>query len=144
MDFFTALKISSSALSVERARLDIIASNLSNVNTTRTPEGGPYKKREIIIAAVPLELNFGDIFDEKLNKLRQVKVIEVVEDQREPLMIYNPAHPDANALGYVAMPNINIIEEMVNLISATRAYEANITTINAAKGMALKAIEIGR
>jgi flagellar basal-body rod protein FlgC len=144
MDFMTAMKIGASGLTAQRMRMDTIASNLANIETTRTPEGGPYKRKDVMLAALPLD-PFSSTFNEALaDQVRQVTVTEVVEDQSAPTLVFNPNHPDANEKGYVAMPNINLMEEMVNMINATRSFEANIQSINAAKSMALRAIDLGR
>ncbi len=125
--------------------MNVISSNLANIQTTRTPQGGPYRRRDVVFAAVPLSSSFDEILRNSLNKgLSEVRVVDVVIDGRSPKMIYAPNHPDADRSGYVAMPNVNVIEEMVNMLSATRSYEANVTAIQAAKGMVLKALEIGR
>lgn len=144
MDFMTAMQIGASGLTAQRMRMDTIASNLANIETTRTPEGGPYKRKDVMFAALPLD-PFSSTFNEALaDQVRQVQVTEIVEDQSAPTMVFNPNHPDANDKGYVAMPNINLMEEMVNLINATRSFEANIQSLNAAKSMALRAIDLGR
>jgi flagellar basal-body rod protein FlgC len=144
MDFFTALKISSSGLSVQRLRMNIIASNLANANTTRTEEGGPYRRKDITIGATSVD-EFQNVLDSELNNaVRKVTVLNLVEDQRPFRLVYNPQHPDANKEGFVAMPNINTIEEMTNLLSAARSYEANVTAIQSIKSMALKALSIGK
>jgi flagellar basal-body rod protein FlgC len=145
MDFFDALNTSSAALSAQRLRMNLISGNLANVNTTRTSQGGPYRRKEAVFAAQPLDQSFKRILaDHRNNNLATVKVARVIEDRNPPVMKYDPRHPDADAKGYVAMPNINLMEEMVNMISATRGYEANVTALKAAKDMALKALEIGR
>ncbi len=145
MDFFDALNTSSAALSAQRLRMNLISGNLANVNTTRTSQGGPYRRKEAVFAAQPLNQSFKRILaDRQNNTLASVKVARVIEDRNPPVMKYDPQHPDADAKGYVAMPNINLMEEMVNMISATRGYEANVTALKAAKDMALKALEIGR
>lgn len=144
MDFLTSMQIGASGLSAQRQRMDAIASNLANIETTRTPEGGPYKRKDVIFTALPLE-NFATTLKDALaDKVRKVEVTDVVEDQSPPMMVHNPNHPDADAEGYVAMPNINLMEEMVNLINATRSFEANIQAVNASKSMALRAIDLGR
>lgn len=145
MDFLTSMKISSSGLNVQRKRMEAISSNLANIETTRTAEGGPYRRKDVVIGSLPLQ----DEFDAHLSKevgdsLNQAVVTNIVEDPNEPKMEYNPDHPDASERGYVAMPNINLMSEMVNLMTATRSYEANVTVANAAKAMALRAIELGR
>jgi flagellar basal-body rod protein FlgC len=125
--------------------MNLISGNLANVNTTRTREGGPYRRKEAIFSARPLEESFKKILSDRLNRqLSIVKVDRVLEDSNQPVMKYDPQHPDANEKGYVAMPNINVMEEMVNMISATRGYEANVTALKAAKDMAARALEIGK
>ena len=145
MDFFSSINVSSSALSAERTRMNLISSNLANANATRTPEGGPYKRKDAVFSATPMESSFNRALDGATAKqVRQVEVTEIVEDQNPPRLQYDPGHPDANPQGYVAMPNVNVVEEMADMINATRAYEANITAVQAAKSMATKTLEIGR
>ena len=145
MDFFNSIQTSSSGLSAQRLRMNLISGNLANVNTTRTREGGPYRRKEAIFAAKPIDSGFNKILTDRLqNQTTGVQVDRIYEDPSPPLMKYDPSHPDATAKGYVAVPNINPMEEMVNMISATRGFEANVTAIKAAKEMALKALEIGR
>ena len=145
MDFFDSLSISASGLTAQQLRMNVISSNLANINTTRTPEGGPYQRKEILFASEPIRPAFQDILHSQMsNKLSGVRVVGIADDPRPALMKYEPTNPEANAQGYVAAPNINLIEEMVNMISATRSYEAGITAINSTKNMALKALEIGR
>lgn len=145
MDFFSAINVSSSALSAERTRMNLISSNLANATATRTPEGGPYKRKDAVFSATPLESRFNRALDgATAQQVRQVEVSRIVEDQNPPRMQYDPSHPDANPQGYVAMPNVNVVEEMADMIGATRAYEANVTAVQAAKSMAMKTLEIGR
>lgn len=145
MNFLTAIKISSSGLNAQRTRMNVVASNLANINTTRTAEGGPYRKKEVIMSAIDIKDKFGREMKASMNgKLQGVEVSGIVEDQAAPRKVYEPGHPDANEEGYVFFPNISLMQEMVNLISASKAYEANITAINASKSLALKAIELGR
>ena len=145
MDFFDAMNTSSAALSAQRLRMNLISGNLANVNTTRTDQGGPYRRKEAVFAAQALNQSFRQILaDRQNNNISTVTVARVIEDRNPPVLKYDPQHPDADAKGYVAMPNINLMEEMVNMISATRGYEANVTALKAAKDMALKALEIGR
>ena len=145
MDFFDALNTSSAALSAQRLRMNLISGNLANVGTTRTQQGGPSRRKEAVFAAQPVEQSFKRILADRRNdNLSTVQVAAVIEDQNPPVMKYDPQHPDADEKGYVAMPNINLMEEMVNMISATRSYEANVTALQAAKDMALNALEIGR
>lgn len=145
MDFFSAMNVGSSALTAERTRMNLISSNLANANATRTPEGGPYKRKDAVFAASPLESGFSRALDGAAGKeVRQVEVLQIVEDQNPPRLQYDPSHPDANPQGYVAMPNVNVVEEMADMINATRAYEANVTAVQAAKNMALKTLEISK
>lgn len=145
MNLLDSLHTSSSALSAQRVRMNVISSNLANANTTRTPEGGPYRRKEVLMAAYPAQRTFEDILNANLtDSVSEVKVVGVVNDTRPFITKYDPQHPDANENGYVLMPNVNIVKEMVDMMSATRNYEANVTAINATKSMALKALEIGR
>lgn len=145
MDFFNSINVSSSALSAERTRMNLISSNLANANASRTPEGGPYKRKDAVFTATPLENSFNRALDgATAQQVRRVEVSQIVEDQNPPRLQYDPSHPDADPQGYVAMPNVNVVEEMADMIGATRAYEANVTAVQAAKSMALKTLEIGR
>ncbi len=145
MDFFSAMNVSSSALSAERTRMNLISGNLANANTTRTPEGGPYKRKDAVFSATPLENTFSRKLDGASGQhVRQVQLSRIVEDQNPPRIQYDPSHPDADPQGYVAMPNVNVIEEMTDMLTASRAYEANVTAVQAAKSMALKTLEISR
>ncbi len=145
MDFITSMKLSASGLNVQRKRMDTIASNLANIETTRTPEGGPYRRKDVVVSAMPLADDFAVSLTRELeNSVRRAVVAKVIEDQTEPNLVFNPDHPDANEEGYVALPNINLMTEMVNLINATRSFEANVQAIEAAKSMALRAIDLGR
>ena len=140
MDFLTSFRISSSGLAAQRARMDVITSNIANAETTRTPEGGPYKKKTVVLSSEPLPGAFGASLD---NAARIVKVEKIAED-KEVKMVYDPTHPDADGKGYVAKPNINLIMEMADMITASRNYEACVTAFDATKNMALKAMEIGK
>ena len=145
MDFFDALHISSSGLAAQRLRMNLISANLANINTTHTKTGGPYRRKDPIFAAQAPGSTFREMLRNRQKEFqKEVAVIGIVEDSRPPIEKYDPDHPDADARGYVAMPNINLMEEMINLISATRSYEANVSAVKAAKEMALKALEIGR
>jgi flagellar basal-body rod protein FlgC len=145
MDIYGSLAIPASALRAERLRLDVIASNLANANTTRTAEGGPYRRRNVVFVPDPLEADFAATLEAHTERdARQaVSVAEVVEDTTPPRMVFDPGHPDANAEGYVAYPNVNPVAEMVDLMAATRAYEANVQSVNATKRMAEAALSIG-
>ena len=145
MNFIDALHISASGLTAQRLRMNVVSSNLANSNTTRTAEGGPYKKKDIVFASQPLGTDFQNMVQSQIKgKLTEVKVVGIVDDPRPPIIKYDPQHPDADKNGYVNMPNINLIEEMVNMMTATRSYEANVTAVNATKKMAQKALEIGK
>jgi flagellar basal-body rod protein FlgC len=145
MDFFDSLNISSSGLSAQRLRMNLISANLANVNTTRTKTGGPYRRKDPVFAAQAPAASFRDMLHKRQKEyLKEVAVVGIVEDARPFIQKYDPTHPDANDNGYLAMPNINLMEEMVNMISATRSYEAGVAAIQSAKDMALKALEIGQ
>ncbi len=145
MDFFSSMRVSSTGLDAQMKRMNTISSNLANSETTRTEGGGPYRRKDPIFAAIPDRESFGEILENELDeKVLGVMVTDIAEDERPPRMVYNPSHPDADAQGYVAMPNINPAEEMANMISAQRAYEANVTAMGAAKSMAQKALELAR
>ena len=121
-----------------------ISSNIANAQTTRTAEGGPYRKKEVVFGSEPARETFSEILEGELDeKAQSVHAIEVLSLNNPPILKYQPNHPDANKQGYVAYPNINIMEEMANMISASRAYEANISVMNTTKKMARKALEIG-
>lgn len=145
MDFMTAMRVSSSGMTAQRTRMNTISSNIANVNTTRTPEGGPYRRKDAIFEAIPEQKTFGEILVDKGSRnLQRVQVSDIHVDTNKPLLKYEPDHPDANEDGYVAYPNINLMEEMANMIQATRSYEANISAFNSSKNMALDAIDLGR
>ena len=145
MGFFKSMNISSSGLAAQRLRMNVLSTNLANANTTRTPEGGPYKRRDVVFSAIPTGNEFEDFLDESYGtQLQEVKVVDVHKDKAPPRRVHDPGHPDADKDGYVDLPNIQVMTEMVNMITATRAYEANTTAMNAAKQMAMKALEIGR
>ena len=143
--FFKSMKISSAGLASQRLRMNILSSNLANAQTTRTPEGGPYKRQDAVFEAKPTGSPFEDFLDDTLlTQLRKVEVVGIHQDTKAPREVYDPSHVDADENGYVKMPNVQVMNEMVNMITATRAYEANATALNEAKSMALKALEIGR
>ncbi len=142
MDIFTSFKIAGSALKAQRIRLNAISSNLANAETTRTPEGGPYRRKSVYFQT---SSPFDSHLKASLGKgVQGVEVARITSDNDPPRRIYNPSHPDAGEDGYVEMPNISVLKEMVDMMSATRSYEANTATIKSAKRMALKALEIGR
>lgn len=136
MQIFRAMQISASGLTAERFRLDLIANNIANVHTTRTEQGGPFRRKSAVFAE--------SLQDARRGLGGGVRVAQVLADQTPPRLVFEPEHPDADAEGYVAYPNINMVQEMVDIITATRAYEANVTALNASKSMFLRALEIGR
>ncbi len=133
MDLFTAMDISASGMRAQRTRMNVISSNIANAHTTRTAEGGPYQRRDVVFRENTFE-----------QELSSVDVEEIVTDPRQGNRIFEPDNPDADENGYVTMPNVNMMEEMVNMIGATRAFEANTAAVKAQKDMALKALAIGR
>lgn len=141
MDLFNAMDISASGLSAQRLRMSLIASNLANVNSTRTEQGGPYRRRVPVFGAEDARAGFGNVLEREMGR---VQVTGILEDPRPGRIVFDPGHPDANPAGYVTYPNVNLIEEMADLIMASRSYEANATAIATFKSMALKALEIGR
>ena len=145
MSVFTTFRIAASGLTAERLRMDTIANNLANANTTRSVDGGPYR-RQVPVFAPMLDESMRGIASplERGAQGKGVQVVGVFSDPAPPRLVYDPQHPDANADGYVEMPNVHVVKEMVDLITATRAYEANIVALNSAKSMAQRALEIGR
>lgn len=139
------MRVSASGLEAQTKRMNVISSNLANAETTRTETGGPYQKKDIIFAAETDRENFAEILQTEMDEhVQGVRVTDILPDEKPPRMVYNPSHPDANAEGYVAMPNVNTVLEMADMVSAQRAYEANVTAMGAAKAMGQKALEIGR
>jgi flagellar basal-body rod protein FlgC len=145
MDFETAMKISASGLSAQRTWMNIISSNLANVNTTKTQSGKPYERRTAIVETAASVEDFDQVLDEMTqSELQAVRVAEIVPDGRSFKEVYDPGHPDANQNGIVTMPNVSSVEEMANMVIASRSYEANLAALNNAKQMALRAIDIGK
>lgn len=145
MGIDSSLALSASGLEVQRQRMNVIASNLANVNSSKSVDGGPFRRRDLLVRSAPVGQPFRNMLDAAVRQEPPgVQAVRVVEDRRPPRQVYEPHHPDANAQGYVAMPDINVMEEMVNLLTASRAYEANVTAMNVTKTMAQKALEIGR
>lgn len=149
MGFFNTLKITGSALEAQRLRMDVIANNIANAETTRTVQGGPYRRQMPFFTAqgsspsrIPMAL--AALSQAPLAPGGGVKVSQIIEDTRPGARVYAPDHPDADKEGYVTYPNVDIVNELIDLMSARRSYEASVTALNAAKNMALKALEIGR
>ena len=141
MDFFTAMEVSASGLAAERTRMNVAASNLANAQTTQAAGGGPYKRRDVVLSSVDVPGAQGTQFAQAV---RGVAVSQISQDNAAPRLEYDPGHPQANAQGYVAYPNVNPVEEMVDMITASRAYEAGITSMTTAVNMAERALGIGR
>lgn len=147
MGYFGALDIGASALTAQRLRMDTISQNIANVDTTRTENGTPYRRKTVIFEEKGMDVPFSEYLSASSKERlvgKGVRVARIVEDSSPFKKVYDPGNPDADADGYVQKPNIDIVTEMVNMISATRAYEANVTSINTTKSMAMKALEIGR
>ena len=148
MNFFSAIKISASGLSAERLRMDVISANVANANSTRTATGNPYKRQVAMLEAVSAKSPDFYKYLEKSQKSKVaiggVRVNAIVEDSSPLKRVYDPKHPDAKEDGYVEYPNVDVMKEMVELITASRAYEANATVLNTSKNMVLKTLEIGR
>ena len=145
MDFFTAMEVSASGLAAQRTRMNVASSNLANVSTTRTPEGGPYKRKDVVLESAVLGPGLaGQQAGGYSGAVRGVEVRSIIDDGTAPRLEHDPGHPDADASGYVAYPNVNVVEEMVDMITASRAYEAGISTLGTAVDMAERALGIGR
>jgi len=146
MDFMTALDIGASALSAQRTHLNVISMNLANIKSTSTASGeGPYQRKSVVFESTPVDSPFSKAMQSALDRdLSGVKVTGVVNDNRPPRMVFEPGHPDADANGYVAYPDINVVEEMANMITTMRTYEANAASISTTKTMFTKALEIGK
>ena len=145
LSVFKAMELNGQALSAQRLRLDIVSSNLANAQTTRTPEGGPYRRRDVALATDVARGRFGQLLhNELMEPVRTVQVQEIVADDSAPRMVYDPNHPDADPNGYVAMPNINAVEEMVNMITVMRSYQANLNVFSSLQDMTSRALTLGR
>jgi flagellar basal-body rod protein FlgC len=148
MNLFKMFAISGAGMAAQRDRMGVITGNLANTETTRTPEGGSYRRRDIIFQAVPANGEFADLLSENFfdrpQGLLSVEVAGIRQSGRPPRQIFDPKHPDANVEGYVSLPDINVIEEMVDLMSAVRSYEANLTAYSTTKGLVRRLLEIGR
>lgn len=145
MSFLSSMNISASALTAQRQRLDIISENIANLNTTRTEAGGPYRRKMVVLKAQESE-DFKTVLGRKAQQKQKGGVIvsEIIEDDREFTPVYDPEHPDANEEGYVLMPNVELIKETVDAMTASRSYDANVTSFNTWKLMAQRALDIGK
>ena len=148
MSFLSSLNISASGMTAQRLRLDVASENIANIETTRTASGEPYRRKMVVVEAK--DNSFGTMYRQSLEKFENrgskggVRATAVIDDKTELKAVYDPEHPDADENGYVRLPNIDLVKEMTDSMSATRSYEANITAFNAVKLMAQKALEIGR
>ncbi len=136
-----------SALSAQRQRLNIIAGNLANAGSTRSPDGGPYIRRDVVFQSTQQGSPFNQVFSVAFGGVAEpngVRISRIIEDQRPPRQVYDPKHPDADDKGFVAMPNVNAIEEMTNLLSTSRSYEANLAVLDAGKSMVLRVLDLAR
>jgi flagellar basal-body rod protein FlgC len=144
LDFFSAMEIASSGLGAQRVRMNALASNLANARTTRTADGGPYKRMDPVFRAVPVATRFAEhTQDTQARSAYLVEVPEIRQDDRPGQRVFEPSHPDADAEGYVTLPNVEVVSEMVNMITASRAYEAGVSVMDTLKSMARSAISIG-
>ena|SRR6478672_12225215 len=145
MSLFSALSVSASGMAAQRTRAEVLVENLANSETTRTPEGGPYRRKDVVFTSDAPSSPFASMFRANLEAPAEgVRVAEVVVDSREPERRYVPGHPDADAEGYVAFPRLNPAEDMVDLLSASRGYQANIAAMSAVKDMIQRSIDILR
>ncbi len=144
MSLFTVFSIGASGMAAQRARAELLAENLANAETTRTPEGGPYRRKDVVFTSAEVPAPFASIFDREMHAAAGVAIADVVVDGREPERHYLPGHPDADADGYVAFPRMNPAEDMVDLMGATRNYQANVAAISAVKDMIERSLDLLR
>jgi len=148
MGYFNSLDVGASALTAQRLRMDIISQNIANANTTRTENGTPYRRKLVVFEERATAASFSEYLSDSSKKMfegKGVRAAKIIEDPTPFKKVYDPGHPDdTDGDGYVDMPNVDIVSEMVDMISATRAYEANVTAINTSKSLAIKALDIGR
>ena len=142
MSLLTALSVSASGMSAQRERTELLVENLANSETTRTPEGGPYRRKDVVFSSQPQTSPFSAVFQNEVGT--GVAVSDVITDQRDPVQRYMPGHPDADANGYVAFPNMNPSEDMVDLLNSQRSYSANVAAISSVKDMISRSIDIMR
>jgi flagellar basal-body rod protein FlgC len=144
VSLFSAISVSASGMEAQRARAEIITENLANADTTRTPEGGPYKRKDAVFTTSPVALSFSDALSAASSRSDGVAVSDITIDDRDPERRYMPGHPDADDQGYVAFPRVDPAEEMVDLMSASRGYQANVAAISAVKDMIARSIDLFR
>lgn len=146
MGYFSSLNIGATGLTAQRLRMDTISQNIANANTTRTENGTPYRRKVVVFEEKSSNTPFSEYLNQSSKQIASggVRVARIIEDSTPFKRVYDPGHPDADEDGYVEMPNVDVLTEMINMISATRSYEANVTSINTTKSMAMKALEIGK
>jgi flagellar basal-body rod protein FlgC len=142
VSLFSVLSIGTSGMAAQRTRAELLVENLANAETTRTPEGGPYRRKDVVFESTPVASPFASVFDTQIQAAGGVAVADVVTDNSEPERRYQPGHPDADADGYVAFPRVNPAEDMVDLMGAARSYEANVAAISAVKDMIQRSIDL--
>jgi len=145
-DLLSSMSISAAGMSAQRTRMDIVAENIANAESTRTKGGGPYRRRQVVFQATAPEQKFSNVFNSafRSDSQQSVKAAYIAQDKKPFREVYDPSHPDANAQGLVKMPNVNPVEEMVDMNAASRSFEANVTTLEASKRMFLKSLELLR
>jgi flagellar basal-body rod protein FlgC len=144
VSLFAAISTGASGMAAQRARAELLVENLANAETTRTPEGGPYRRKDVVFESTSVSSPFSSVFDEQVESTSGVAVADVIVDQRDPERRYMPGHPDADASGYVAFPRVNPAEDMVDLMGASRGYGANVAAIGAVKDMIQRSIDLLR
>lgn len=144
MSLFSAISVGASGMAVQRARAEVLVENLANAETTRTPEGGPYRRKDLVFESSPVESPFASVFDQEIHASGGVSVSQMITDTRDPERRYLPGHPDADGDGYVAFPRISPAEDMVDLMGAARGYDANVAAIGAVKEMIQRSIDLLR
>jgi flagellar basal-body rod protein FlgC len=142
MSLFAALSVGASGMAAQRARAELLVENLANAETTRTPEGGPYRRKDAVFESTSVDSPFSSVFDAQLHSIGGVAVADVITDTSDPERRYLPGHPDADKDGYVAFPHVNPAEDMVDLMGAARTYEANVAAIGAVKDMIQRSIDL--
>lgn len=143
MSVFSSMQINASGLTLERLKMDTISTNIANINTTRTEEGGPYRRKEVVFEENLKEVK-NKLNGSYENKSMGVKVTGIIDDDEDLKVVYDPSHPDADEDGYVFYPNVNLVDEIINLIKAQRTYEANVTALNTSKNILKRALEISK
>ncbi len=144
MSLFSALSVGASGMAAQRARAEVLVENLANAETTRTPQGGPYQRKDVVFESAEAPSPFSSVFDSQVQTVSGVAVSDIITDTSPPERRYMPGHPDADASGYVAFPNVNPAEDMVDLMGAARSYEANVAAIGAVKDMIQRSLDLLR